>query len=65
MTSDGALVRASDLSALAARMFQAAGSDAAEAVIVADHLVEANLVGHDSHGIIRVAKYLGWLQDGL
>ncbi|MCC7047123.1 MAG: malate/lactate/ureidoglycolate dehydrogenase [Alphaproteobacteria bacterium] len=46
-------------------IFARAGSDAGEAKAVGDHLVEANLVGHDSHGVIRVAKYIGWLKDGM
>ena len=36
----------------------------AEAAAVADHLVEANLVGHDSHGVIRAPKYLEWVAAG-
>lgn len=44
-----------------AAIFAAAGSSDKEAAIVADHLVEANLLGHDSHGVIRVAKYIDWL----
>ena len=28
-----------------------AGCDAEEAAVVSDHLVEANLKGHDSHGM--------------
>lgn len=48
----------------AAGLFSAAGSDAAEARIVADHLVESNLVGQDSHGVIRVPKYLDWVAEG-
>lgn len=55
-------LRASDLAALAAKMFRAAGSEPDEAAVVADHLVEASLVGHNSHGIIRIAKYLGWVE---
>ena len=31
---------------------------------MAFHLVEANLVGHDSHGVIRVAPYVQWLKAG-
>lgn len=46
-------------------VFARAGSSTDEARAVGDHLVEANLVGHDSHGVIRVAKYIGWLKDGL
>lgn len=57
-------MHASDLSALAERMFEAAGSLPDEAAIVAEHLVAANLAGHDSHGIIRVAKYVAWVAAG-
>jgi hydroxycarboxylate dehydrogenase B len=53
------------LTALVDATFQAAGSQPQEAAVMAEHLVEANLQGHDSHGVIRVAKYLGWLRDGL
>jgi uncharacterized oxidoreductase len=49
---------------LTAAIFHAAGCDAEEAERVATHLVEANLVGHDSHGVIRVAPYVQWLRDG-
>ena len=45
-------------------IFAAAGCSAAEATRVAEHLVEANLVGHDSHGVIRIARYIQWLQEG-
>ncbi|MCC6468958.1 MAG: malate/lactate/ureidoglycolate dehydrogenase [Alphaproteobacteria bacterium] len=45
-------------------IFARAGSEEAEARAVGDHLVEANLVGHDSHGVIRVAKYMDWLKQG-
>ena len=48
-----------------AEVFGASGSTEEEAAIVSDHLVEANLVGHDSHGVIRVAKYTEWLADGM
>ncbi len=41
------------------------GSDAAEAEMVADHLVRANLAGHDSHGIGMLPRYVQLLQDEL
>lgn len=47
-----------------AAVFAAAGSSAEESRIVADHLVEANLQGHDSHGVIRVTKYVDWCKAG-
>src|ERR1700734_3808926 len=45
-------------------VFEAAGSSAEEAGIVADHLVEASLMGHDSHGVIRISKYVDWVRGG-
>jgi|TARA_B100000686_G_scaffold233555_1_gene241240 hypothetical protein len=36
-------------------IFAAAGCSKTEAARVAECLVEANLVGHDSHGVIRIA----------
>ncbi len=32
--------------------------------MVARRLVDSNLVGHDSHGVIRVGKYLEWMRNG-
>ena len=53
------------LRAVAAAVFEAAGCAEAEAATVARHLVEANLTGHDSHGVIRVHLYVGLLRDGM
>jgi hydroxycarboxylate dehydrogenase B len=47
-----------------AAIFHAAGCRTPEAQCIAAHLVEANLVGHDSHGVIRVPSYVQWLKDG-
>src|SRR5262245_36241438 len=49
---------------LTAAIFQAAGCQTDESERIARHLVEANLVGHDSHGVIRVSPYIKWLQTG-
>jgi uncharacterized oxidoreductase len=57
-------IRADRLSELTAAIFRAAGCSDAEAQRIATHLVEANLVGHDSHGVIRVATYVQWLRAG-
>lgn len=45
-------------------IFVAAGCDAAEAAGIAHHLITANLAGHDSHGVIRVPRYVQWLREG-
>jgi hydroxycarboxylate dehydrogenase B len=42
----------------AAQTLRAAGSAAAEATAVADHLVDANLAGHDSHGVGMLPAYI-------
>ncbi len=52
------------LTELTAAIFHAAGCSPAEAGRIAAHLVEANLVGHDSHGVIRVPSYVEWLRTG-
>ena len=44
--------------------FERAGSKPEEARIVGDHLIEANLMGHDSHGVIRVQPYINLLTSG-
>ena len=46
------------LHAIARAVLVAAGSDEREASIVADHLVEANLRGHDSHGVGMLPTYV-------
>jgi LDH2 family malate/lactate/ureidoglycolate dehydrogenase len=48
----------------ARRLFVAAGVPGDEAGIVARSLVDANLSGHDSHGVIRVPQYVGFLREG-
>ncbi len=49
---------------LATRMLTAGGCAAAEAETVADHLVGANLAGHDSHGIGLLATYCRNIEAG-
>jgi uncharacterized oxidoreductase len=39
------------------RIFEAAGMPPADARIVSDHLVESNVVGHDSHGVWYFSRY--------
>ena len=58
------LIPETSLRATAARIFIAAGSAPEEAGIVADHLVEANLRGHDSHGVGMIPTYMRNLAAG-
>src|SRR6201985_1513554 len=52
------------LLALANKIVPAGGSSPSEASIVADHLVEANLRGHDSRGVGMVVAYVRDLERG-
>ena len=45
-------------------LFEAAGVSHEEATIVSSALVTGNLMGMDSHGIIRVVQYLDLMGDG-
>lgn len=49
---------------LAEAIFVAAGAPQADARIVAEHLVEASQMGHESHGITRIPFYAGQIRDG-
>lgn len=44
--------------------FRAAGADDSAARTVSELLVEANLTGHDSHGVIYIVDYLNRIRDG-
>jgi uncharacterized oxidoreductase len=45
-------------------LFQGSGVPTDEAVVVARSLVDANLAGHDSHGVLRIPQYLKAIKDG-
>jgi hydroxycarboxylate dehydrogenase B len=57
-------IEAAHLTGITRRVFVAAGSDDEEAALVAHHLVEANLKGHDSHGVGMIPSYLRNLHAG-
>ena len=56
---------AKGLRQLGGAILRAGGSAAGEADLVAEHLVEANLKGHDSHGIGMIPTYVRHLRAGL
>jgi LDH2 family malate/lactate/ureidoglycolate dehydrogenase len=58
-------VTGEQLERIAFHLFCAAGSPEAHSRIVAAHLADNNLAGHDSHGFIRVIQYLQQIKDGL
>jgi hydroxycarboxylate dehydrogenase B len=58
------VVNANKLVELVTAIMHNGGCDPDEAKTVARRLVDSNLVGHDSHGVLRVAKYLEWMRNG-
>jgi uncharacterized oxidoreductase len=63
-TISSVVVHHKHLRDVARAIVKATGSDDAEATIVADHLVEANLRGHDSHGVGMLPLYVQNFHDG-
>jgi len=53
------------LRSIASLVVRRMGSGEAETQEVADHLVRANLAGHDSHGVGMLPAYVRLLNDGL
>src|SRR5205085_8256486 len=52
------------LESFAAKLLQAGGCSAEDAKLVAASLVDANLKGYDSHGVMRVPYYVQAIKDG-
>lgn len=62
--ADGVICPASPLQEFVTAVFRGLGADADVAGEVGRHLVRANLSGHDSHGVIRVAQYVAEADRG-
>lgn len=58
------ILMAAQLHAMTRGICEAGGSEPREAELVADHLVAANLAGHDSHGIGMLPAYIENLNAG-
>jgi uncharacterized oxidoreductase len=59
------LLFAPNLRALVRAIFNGAGCRPPEDDCIARRLVESNLVGHDSHGVIRVSYYVDFLRKDM
>ena len=57
-------IPAGTLKDFVAAMFDKLGCDAAESERIARYLVNANLTGHDSHGVIRTPRYVEDVRSG-
>ena len=58
-------ISAIKLETLTSDIFSAVGSSKEEAGRIARYLLGANLAGHDSHGVIRIPRYVQMKRDGL
>lgn len=58
------LIQPDALVAIVATIVRASGSDQREADLVATNLVEANLAGHDSHGVGMLPRYIEVVLEG-
>ncbi len=57
-------IQAERLEEIGRALFTAAGTPADEAALVMRHIVGANLVGHDSHGVIQIPTYIDRIKAG-
>ncbi|HDM45122.1 MAG TPA: Ldh family oxidoreductase, partial [Candidatus Bathyarchaeota archaeon] len=56
--------KAEQLYELGMRIFLGFGVDEEDARCVMDHLIQANLMGHDSHGVVRIKDYVNEIKEG-
>ncbi len=64
MTRDGPIHDPADLRAFAEQVLRKAGLPRAPASAVAEGLVEADLYGHDTHGLALLADYVEEIREG-
>ncbi len=57
-------IQAAQLEQLVTDICRGAGVAGRDARVVARHLVDANLAGHDSHGVMRIIQYVQEIEDG-
>ncbi|MDX6536084.1 MAG: hypothetical protein QOD37_425 [Gaiellales bacterium] len=59
------LLTPAELTAVATAILAATGTRSSRAEAVARSLVEANVAGHDSHGVLRLPAYVQFFEQGL
>lgn len=63
-TRPPAVVDVDTLRHMAVRIIEATGSSSEDARVVGRSLVDSNLVGHDSHGVMRLQRYVSAVSAG-
>ena len=59
------VIQIAKIESICSRIFEGAGLSTEEAQRIAHSLVLSNLMGHDSHGVIRVTQYIEALKEGI
>jgi len=59
------ILSATQLESIIKAIFASAGCNPTEAHVIARRLVDADLVGHHSHGALRVPLYMKWVRSGI
>lgn len=57
-------IRSDQLTDVCATALQAAGASETDALLVADHLVDNDTIGHHSHGVMRLREYVDAIDRG-
>jgi L-2-hydroxycarboxylate dehydrogenase (NAD+) len=60
----GTAIAAAALLAFTQDAFAACGIPPADAEVIANAMIEADLIGVDTHGIARLPQYVPWLRGG-
>jgi len=55
---------ADDINVISSKILCSLGAAENDAEVVANHLADANMVGHDSHGFIRILQYVSDIRQG-
>jgi uncharacterized oxidoreductase len=58
------LFRAESVEQAGVALFREAGAARNQLKVIVGSLVNSSLMGHDSHGVIRIPEYLGFIADG-
>lgn len=62
--ADPVLIPAEGMTRVLTQIYSKAGASDHEAYAIAANLVEANLAGHDSHGVVRTPRYVEGAREG-
>ena len=54
-----------DLRKMSEEMFEKVGVPTRDAALVAEHLVDSDMFGHGTHGVLRLPQYIDMVREGV